>query len=64
MNLYVDQYGNKVYASTVTELCRKMGYSRGTARRMYADFQGKSYHVGYVIGRYWLTMYQPIRNPA
>ena len=61
--LYVDQYGNKFYASTVKELCEQIGRSK--AQRMYCDDKnGKTHHVGYVIGPHWLTEYAPVRRPA
>lgn len=61
--LYIDQWGNRFGASTVRELCQKAGYSR--ARRMYQDKKdGRSVHVGYVIGPHWCTAYQPYEGEA
>ncbi len=63
--LYVSQYGNIWYASTVGELCEKLGYSVKSARRMYRDKKnGSSVHVGYVIGGFWLTAYVPYEGKA
>lgn len=40
---------------------------RKRAAKMYVDGKdGKAYHVGYVIGRLWFTLYRvtPVRKPA
>jgi hypothetical protein len=59
--LYLDQYGNKFYADTVKSLKQQIGKTK--ASRMYVDGKdGKTYHIGYVIGEHWLTAFQPIRN--
>ena len=60
--LYVDQYGNKFYASTLKELRQQIP---GRVSKMYWDsgyLKGpiKTYHVGYVIGNHWLNAYQPM----
>lgn len=56
--LYIDQYGNKFFASTVKELREKVG--GGRISKMYLDTaSGKVLHVGYVIGQHWLTAYAP-----
>lgn len=57
--LYVNQYGDRIYAGTVKELVQKAGYSK--AHRMYRDKKdGRTVHVGYVVGPYWYTMYVPL----
>lgn len=56
--LYIDQYGNKFFASTVKELREKVG--GGRISKMYLDTaSGEVLHVGYVIGQHWLTAYAP-----
>jgi len=60
--LYIDQYGDKFWARTIKELCEKMGVSK--ASKMYDDFDGKSYQVGYVIGDHWLLEFTPMRKEA
>ena len=57
-NAYIDQYGQIFYADTVKELKNKIG--RTKAHKMYHNFQGKTYHVGYVIGGHWLYAYVPM----
>ena len=59
--LYLDQYGNKFFAKTVKELKSQLGKTK--ASRMFVDSKdGKTYHIGYVIGQHWLTAYEPIRK--
>ncbi len=54
--LWVDQFGNKFYASTRKELVVKVG--GGRVSKMYVDGKdGKAKHIGYVIGQHWLTGY-------
>lgn len=61
--LYIDQYGNTFFASTVKELREKVG--GGRIAKMYQDTaSGEVLHVGYVIGRHWLSMYAPYTKPA
>lgn len=58
--LFIDQYGNRWEACTVSELRDKIG--GGRVSKMYCDDKsGKCYHVGYVIGRHWCTAYVPVR---
>lgn len=55
--LLVSQYGDKFYASSLKELRQKVP---GHVSRMYVDRKdGAVCHVGYVIGRLWLTAYKP-----
>lgn len=59
--LYIDQYGYKYYASTVRELRSQINNGGCRVSKMYADFKNKkTYHIGYVIGNYWLTAYKPM----
>ena len=61
--LYLDQFGNRWFASTVAELRRKIGY--GPVSKMYVDgADGRTYHIGYVVGRHWCEAFAPMRNPA
>ena len=61
--LYVDQYGDKFYASTVRELREKIG--GGRVGKMYRDLKdGGTVHVGYVVGRHWCSAYAPVKLPA
>jgi len=61
MTLYVDQYGNKWLATTVRELCTKIGRVR--AARMYEDGpNGEVVHVGYVIGEHWCRAFVPYQK--
>jgi len=56
--LYIDQYGHKLFANTVAELKRMVG--RGKLSRMYRDkADGRTVHVGYVIGNRWFTAFIP-----
>lgn len=57
--LYIDQYGCKFYAKTIKELRQEVG--GGRVSKMYIDGKdGKTYHVGYVIGGHWLNAYEPV----
>ena len=61
--LYLDQYGNKWFAKSVKDLREMLGGGRVT--KMYADGKdGKTYHVGYVVGKLWCTPYVPYRVVA
>jgi len=63
--LYINQYGERFYARTLRELKESVG--GGKIEKMFRDsVDGKSYHVGYVIGGHgghWLTEYTQTRNP-
>lgn len=61
--LYIDQYGNKIGASTLKELIKKVRERIGGGRvyKMYVDKKdGSVCHVGYVIGDHWFNAYQPV----
>lgn len=61
--LYVDQYGNRFYASTVRELREQIAGGKSRVSIMYVDGKdGKTYRVGYVIGGHWLAAYVPERS--
>jgi hypothetical protein len=60
--LYIDQCGNQFTASTVKELRSQIP---GRCTRMYIDRKdGSTLHIGYVIGRHWLTAYRRVETPA
>lgn len=61
--LYIDQYGNKVFARTRKELVSESG--GGRISKMYCDKKdGRIVHVGYVVGNRWFSMFQPMELPA
>lgn len=61
--LYLDQYGNRWFASTVRELCEKIG--GGRVSKMYVDKpDGRTVQIGYVIGRHWCTAFRPFEIAA
>ncbi len=61
--LYVDQYGSRFWAKTVKELRGMIGMGGSRLSKMYVDKKdGRTVHVGYVIGQHWLTAYQPVEN--
>ena len=61
--LYVDQYGEHIYAETVKELVEKAG--GGRVSKMYTDYTkgpkaGKVFHTGYVVGKRWFAAFAPV----
>lgn len=55
----VDQYGNTYHNLKCPrrDLLNKLGYKH--ADKMYQDTNdGKVMHVGYVIGRHWISVYE------
>ena len=59
--LYIDQYGNRFWAKTVRELRQNVG--GGRVSKMYRDKRdGRTVHVGYVIGQHWLSAYSPVER--
>jgi hypothetical protein len=62
--LWVDQYGQHVWARTVKELRAKSG--GGRISKMYVDAKdgSASRHVGYVVGGRWFTGFIPMQRPA
>ena len=62
MTLYLDQWGNKFYAPTVKALREQIP---GRCSKMYVDRKdGTPLHIGYVIGRHWLTAYKRVEKAA
>ena len=63
LTLYIDQWGNRYYAHSTRALRDQIG--GGRISKMYRDKRdGRTVHVGYVVGRHWLTAYQPIELAA
>ena len=63
--LFLDQWGNRWWASTVKELRSHIGMGGSRVRKMYVDKKdGRSVHIGDVVGQHWLTAYQRVENPA
>lgn len=60
--LYIDQYGQKLWAKTVKELRQKVG--GGRVSKMYHDRDGKTIHCGYVVGQRWFSAFVPFEQPA
>lgn len=57
--LFIDQYGQPIWAATVSELKRKAG--PGSVRKQYSDKRdGSVVHNGYVIGQRWFTAFSPV----
>lgn len=62
IRLFINQYGEQYHARTIKELKDKHGLT-GRVSKMYVDDkQGKTYHIGYCIGREWLHVFTPLRN--
>lgn len=60
--LFIDQYNNKFYADSVRKLRKLIGNGSSHVSKMYIDgTDGKTYHVGYIVGKHWLTAYTPMR---
>lgn len=65
LRLYIDQWGNRFYASTVKELREQIGMGGSRVSKMYVDKKdGRTVHVGYVVGRHWLSMFAPVEIEA
>lgn len=65
--LYIDQYGQKLWAKTVKELREKAG--GGRVFKIYVDkiageHAGKSVHCGYGVGSRWFSAFAPVEIPA
>jgi hypothetical protein len=60
--LYIDQYGQPVWARTVRELRERAG--GGRVSKMYSDkLDGRTVHAGYVVGQRWFSAYRPVEKP-
>lgn len=63
LTLYIDQWGSKYWAKTVKELRERVGMGGSRVSKMYRDKKdGRTVHVGYVVGEHWLTAYRPVEN--
>ena len=64
--LYINQYGEKYFAKSIKELRRKVENGGSRVSKMYIDRKdgNETIHIGYVIGKHWLTAYAPVEIPA
>lgn len=63
--LYVSQFGVHYFAKTVKELRSQIEMGGSRVSKMFCDTKdGKTVHVGYVIGQHWLTCYIPFQATA
>lgn len=54
--LLVDQFGERIWACTLKELREQV---RGAVSKMYVDTKdGRTLHIGYVVGNRWFTAFQ------
>lgn len=61
--LWIDQYGEPIWARTVKELREKAG--GGRVSEMYCDTKdGRTVCRGYVVGRRWFSGYHPMEVEA
>lgn len=61
--LWVDQYGQMIWAKTVKELREKCG--GGPIRKIYVDkVDGKTVHCGYSVGDRWFNKFEPVEAAA
>ena len=61
--LFIDQYGNREYATTLRDLRAKCG--GGRVFKIYRDKKdGRTMHCGYGVGRRWFDMFAPIELAA
>jgi hypothetical protein len=58
-HLFIDQYGEPIWARTVKELRAEAG--GGRVGKMYTDKKdGRTVHSGYVVGRRWFSRFAPV----
>lgn len=63
--LYMDQFGNHFFARSVKDLRQQIGVGKSRVSKMFQDMKdGQTVHVGYVIGRHWLRMFEPVMLPV
>lgn len=61
--LYIDQYGDPIWARTVPDLRKQAG--GGTVSKMYCDLKdGRTVHRGYIVGKRWFSAYIPYEGAA
>lgn len=64
MYIWVDQYNNKFWAESQTELKAKYNIP-GRIQPMFQDKKdGTTVKVGCCIGQYWFTQYAPVETPV
>ena len=62
-HLFLDQFGEPIWARTVKELREQVG--GGRVSTMYRDKKdGSVVRCGYVIGRRWFSRFAPVEVPA
>ena len=62
-HLFLDQFGEPIWARTVKELREKVG--GGRVSTMYRDKKdGSVVRCGYVIGRRWFSRFAPVEVPT
>ena len=62
-HLFIDQYGEPVWARTAKELREKCG--GGKVSILYTDKKdGRTVNIGYVVGRRWFTRFAPVERPV
>jgi hypothetical protein len=62
-HLFLDQFGEPIWARTVKELREKVG--GGRVSTMYVDKKDSSVvRCGYVIGRRWFSRFAAVEVPA
>ncbi len=60
--LFIDQFGQPIWARTVKELREKVG--AGRVFKVYCDKkEGPPMHVGYGVGSRWFNEYAPVERP-
>lgn len=58
--LFIDQWGNRFYSKTIKKLRSQINRGSSRVSKMYRDTKNGTIQVGYVIGKHWLTAYQPV----
>lgn len=62
LRVFIDQYSQVFRAKNVKDLQHKLG---GRVSKMYVDKKdGSTVHIGYVVGKLWLTEYQVVERKA
>ena len=57
----IDQYGTTYHGLTYPAKDLKERIGRGKVSKIYRDTKsGKTYHVGYSVGPYWVDVYEVI----
>lgn len=62
----IDQYGQVFHGLTHPRKDLMERLDKSHADKMFVDRNGGTYHVGYIIGGLWLTIYEvyPVEKPA